>query len=125
MKKSDYVKKEQNQKIAFDRAAKIDGKDQNLRVNLTLNSQKGLFTIDTKIGFNKICDDKTRDTALLQTLAELQYEAVKEGLEWRKNWLKGNKEEDNQKSLFDAGSKDDKKGIAKRAAKMRVEKKGK
>lgn len=102
----------------MERPYKIDGKDQVLRVELTLNSQKGLFTISTKFGFNKVTGDQVLDDAMLQTKMELEREAIKEGLAWRKNWLENNKgkENVNQKSLFD---KEAKKEVAKKAAKER------
>lgn len=119
MKKRDFQVKEQNQKFDIVRAVKIKDKDQVLKVVLELNSRKGLFTISSKIGYDKITDDQTLDKAMLDQLSALTYEAVKKGLDWKKEWNEA-QSEPNRASLFE--KKEEKKTNAKAAAKRRVSK---
>lgn len=93
MKKSDYQVKRQNVKIDFVRSAKINNKDQNITIRITLNENKGLYSIQPKITTNMIETSTTNNKALLKVVQDLTYEAVLYCQNWKKEWSEANPKE--------------------------------
>jgi hypothetical protein len=117
MKKTDFQTKEHNKKKSLEFPTKIKDKDQVLRAVLSLNSQKGTYDVTIKIGIDKVTGDDVLDKAMLKSVSDLTFHALKECQEFRKEWLTNQKAED-KPNLFDS-----KKDNAKKAAAMRVAKK--
>lgn len=84
MKKTDYQIKKGNEKIKFVRGVKINDKDTNLTVEITLNHNKGLYTIAPKITTSEVTDDEVLDKATCKVMADLLYEAMQYCIKWRK-----------------------------------------
>lgn len=123
MKKSDFQTKDHNKKKSLEFPTKIKDKDQVLRAVISLNSQKGTYDVSIKIGIDKVTGDDVLDKAMLKSVGDLAFFAIKECQIFRKEWLTKNKEGGNKgPGLFDTKEKSttEKKTIAKRAAAKRA-----
>ena len=94
MKRTDYSIKKGSEKIKFLRGVKINDKDTNLTIEMTLNHNKGLYTIQPKISTSEVAADPVLDKAMCKVVSELLYEATVYATLWRDNWL-SNQSDDN------------------------------
>ena len=94
LKKGDYNLKKGTQKDQLERPVQINDKSMNLTVDYTLNHKKGLYDISLKWNFQAITEDDALDKATVKMLGELMFEARNKCIEWRKDWLKNQPDED-------------------------------
>lgn len=87
MKKTDYQIKKGSEKVKFLRGVKINEKDTNLTVELTLNHNKGLYTIQPKISTSEVTGDEKLDRVTCEVVGDLLYEATLYAQNWRMEWL--------------------------------------
>ncbi len=96
MKKTDYQIKKQNTKVTFSRAVKLNDKDMNISIDVTMNHNKGLYTIQPKVATSHVEDTKVKRQALCKTIGDLTYEAIVYAENWRKEWAANQPKDDNQ-----------------------------
>lgn len=87
MKKTDYQVKKGSEKIKFIRGVKINDKDTNLTIQLSLNHNKGLYTIQPQLTTSEVTGDDTLDKETCKVVGDLLFEATVYAEEWRKEWL--------------------------------------
>jgi hypothetical protein len=101
MKPEDFQIDKGNEIIDFKRGVMINDRSTEIKAVLTLNNKKGIFHIDTKISSGQITGKAALDKATLKLVADLIEEAIKYGMQWRKEWVDNNAEDEAGKIEFD------------------------
>lgn len=94
LKKGEFQQNKKNTKEEFVRSAKINGRDQNIVIDVILNHNKGLYNVQPKISAGMITGNKAEDKALLKVISDLTENAIEYCKEWREDWMVKNKMED-------------------------------
>ena len=87
MKKGDFQIKKANEKRKVVRSAKINDKDTEISIEVTLNHNKGLYTLKPLISTSHIEEGDPKKNALCKLVGDLLFEAIKDAEQWREEWL--------------------------------------
>jgi hypothetical protein len=95
LKKTDFQTNKKDATEHYERGAKINGRDVNLRIEVKKNFNKGLFTVKPIANSSLFVDEPTKDKATVKLMSDLMYEAVKDALSWKADWHEANADSDN------------------------------
>lgn len=101
MNKKDYRIKKGPEKVKFLRAVKINDKDTNLSIEVTLNHNKGLYTLQPKVSTSEVSGDATLDKAMCKVVGDLLYEATLYCEKWRSEWRSNQPKDENDEPKLD------------------------
>ena len=106
MKPEDFQVVKGNESAEFVRGVNINDRASNLTVVANLNNKKGVFDIQVKINSGQVTGNAKLDDATVKTIGELQKEAIKHALEWKRLWAENNATNDDDEIDFNGGQED-------------------
>jgi hypothetical protein len=89
-----------NESPEFVRSVTLNDRATEIKIVANLNNKKGLFNIGTKLHSGQITGNAKLDDATIKLVSELQKEAIKYALEWKRDWAENNVSNDDDEIDF-------------------------
>lgn len=105
MKPEDFQVVKGIEPLEFVRGVTINDRSSEIKAVANLNNKKGVFNIVVKLNSGQITGNAKLDDATVKLAGELQKEAIKFALEWRKEWAENNVSDDDEIN-FNGGQED-------------------